>query len=670
MNPVSTQQVALDNALVALEKRLKIEKCNMRIKFNKPQRKTTYQVTLDVLKLSPCYPTFPITAEVPKIYMHQFWNTIKKIKDTDANQFKLDNKNNDTMPHSLENIYTVIKSASLGESIGLEKTLVLEGEPAKKPKWTKHPEHAKKSAPAKKDVSSKKPSRKLSTGGANSESEVPDEPKGKSIDTSEGTGLKPGVPDVSKTDSSKNENESWGDSGDEANEQGDDKADEQSDDDHEQADDERTKSDDEEEETQDEYVHTPEDYVPTDDETNDVTKEEYKRINEEIYGDVNVSLTDAEPADKEKDDEEITVAGHVNVNQEGAGNQVKDDAQATQKTEGPIPSSSISSNYVAKYLNFDNIPPVNKKVVSMLDINVQHEIPHTSHLLTIPVFIIPEHTVANPPEIDVKELKDVDNSSKVISTIQSDVLKIVKEYLGSSMEEAKHKQYAPHKSVEDIQEIKMEHARKQQVPKETITSSDTTALEEFDQKTNLFETTNKSKSFNKSPKQRALYHALMESILEDEDVMEEGVVDNLKKTKLDDADKDEGPSAGSDRGLKRRKISKETEPSKKAKSTETFKGTSKGTSKSQPKSTNKQDIGNTDDQPNVKDAPKHDCFKKPKRPTTHDSDWNVRKSVDFRPPQTWISKIAQAEKLLISFDELMSTPIDFSVTMSMNHLTQ
>ncbi|GJZ71621.1 hypothetical protein Tco_0635472 [Tanacetum coccineum] len=31
-----------------------------------------------------------ITAEVPEIYMHQFLNTIKKIKDTDAYQFKLD----------------------------------------------------------------------------------------------------------------------------------------------------------------------------------------------------------------------------------------------------------------------------------------------------------------------------------------------------------------------------------------------------------------------------------------------------------------------------------------------------------------------------------------------------------------------------------------------------
>ncbi|GJS81355.1 hypothetical protein Tco_0747896 [Tanacetum coccineum] len=91
----------------------------------------------------------------------------------------------------------------------------------------------------------------------------------------------------------------------------------------------------------------------------------------------------------------------------------------------------------------------------------------------------------------------------------------------------------------------MEHARKQQVPKATITSFDTTALTEFDQKTTLFETMTKSKSFNKSPKQRALYHALMGSILEDEDAMDEGVANKLKKRKPDDADKDEGPSAGS-----------------------------------------------------------------------------------------------------------------------------
>ncbi|GJZ50362.1 hypothetical protein Tco_0604552 [Tanacetum coccineum] len=259
----------------------------------------------------------------------------------------------------------------------------------------------------------------------------------------------------------------------------------------------------------------------------------------------------------------------------GAGNQVKDDAQATQKTDASIPTSSISSNYAAKFLNFDNIPPTNTEVISMIDINVQHEVPQT--VITTPTLTIflllsslyPTHqqiapiptpttteattsTTAVPDsetldalqlrvtnlEKDVKELNDVDNSIKVISTIQSEVLKVIKEYLGSSLDDAMYK--VIQRNFADI----MEHARKQQVPKETITSSDTTTLEEFDQKTTLFEIMTKSKSFNKSPKQRALYHALMDSILEDEDAMDEGVADKLKKRKPNDADKDEGPSAG------------------------------------------------------------------------------------------------------------------------------
>ncbi|GKD11331.1 hypothetical protein Tco_1191016 [Tanacetum coccineum] len=92
MNPITSQQAALDNSLVALKKRLKIERCNARIAFTKPQKEETYQVTLESLKLSPCYLAFQITAKVPEIYMHQFWNTIKKIGKTDAYDFKLDKK--------------------------------------------------------------------------------------------------------------------------------------------------------------------------------------------------------------------------------------------------------------------------------------------------------------------------------------------------------------------------------------------------------------------------------------------------------------------------------------------------------------------------------------------------------------------------------------------------
>ncbi|GKC45471.1 hypothetical protein Tco_1063193 [Tanacetum coccineum] len=92
MNPIATQQAALDNALVPSKKRLKINRCNAKIAFSKPQREEMYQVTLEALKLSPCYPAFVITAEVPEIYMHQFWTTIKKIINSDAYNFKLEKK--------------------------------------------------------------------------------------------------------------------------------------------------------------------------------------------------------------------------------------------------------------------------------------------------------------------------------------------------------------------------------------------------------------------------------------------------------------------------------------------------------------------------------------------------------------------------------------------------
>ncbi|GKG31225.1 hypothetical protein Tco_0423713, partial [Tanacetum coccineum] len=68
MNPIATQQVALNNALVPSDKRLKIERCNARIAFSKPQREETYQVTLEALKLSHCYPAFVIITGVLEIY--------------------------------------------------------------------------------------------------------------------------------------------------------------------------------------------------------------------------------------------------------------------------------------------------------------------------------------------------------------------------------------------------------------------------------------------------------------------------------------------------------------------------------------------------------------------------------------------------------------------------
>ncbi|GKA73590.1 hypothetical protein Tco_0779892 [Tanacetum coccineum] len=116
----------------------------------------------------------------------------------------------------------------------------------------------------------------------------------------------------------------------------------------------------------------------------------------------------------------------------------------------------------------------------------------------------------------------------------------------------------------------------------------------------------KTKLFKQNSKHKTLYHAFMESILEDEDAMDKGVGDKLIKRKPDDADRDEAPPARPDQGLKRRKTGKETKPSKKAKSTRT----SKSTTKSQPKSTGKSAQA------------EETMFETGERPPTLDPEWN------------------------------------------------
>nr|GEW34331.1 hypothetical protein [Tanacetum cinerariifolium] len=56
------------------------------------QREETYQVVLDIIKNTPCYKAFLISADVLEIYMQQFWLTIKKVKKPSFYQFDIDNK--------------------------------------------------------------------------------------------------------------------------------------------------------------------------------------------------------------------------------------------------------------------------------------------------------------------------------------------------------------------------------------------------------------------------------------------------------------------------------------------------------------------------------------------------------------------------------------------------
>ncbi|GKC91899.1 hypothetical protein Tco_1157341, partial [Tanacetum coccineum] len=132
-------------------------------------------------------------------------------------------------------------------------------------------------------------------------------------------------------------------------------------------------NDDEEEEHEEEYARTPDSFEFNDDD------EEY----EELYKDVNTKY------EQVKDDEHVTLTT----------------VHDTQKTEGLLQSSSVSSDFANQFLNLDNIPPTDTKVISMMNVKVRHEEPitQTPPLLNIHVTVIPEtSTVAKstiPPTI-------------------------------------------------------------------------------------------------------------------------------------------------------------------------------------------------------------------------------------------------------------------------------
>ncbi|GKD57282.1 hypothetical protein Tco_1290669 [Tanacetum coccineum] len=467
MNPIAAKQVALDNALVPLEKRVKIEKCNARIEFCKPKREETHQVTLDALKLSPCYPTFLITAKVPKIClilpnqefveppsedelvpfiqelgysvkcdmlsaihtdrMHQPWRTFaaiinsQVIKDYKAYKTYLDFATGKDTPKKARKFKKVASPSR-------KLSPVLEEEPAMKPKRAKRPTKKsttmtiagvvirdttsesmpKNKTPSKVDrdkgmdllsdvallkaaqlkktlKKSKLETHKLHASGlgdgVGSQTKVPDEQEGKTTGTDEGTGTKLGVPDVPKY-LSESENESWGDSSDDdgndddcdevTKDDDDDDVDSDADGDKEASDSEKIDSD-EEEEHEEEYVRTPDSIKFTGDD------EEY----EELYKDVNTTY------EQVKDDEHVI---HTTVHD-------------TQKTKVPLQSSFVSSDFANQFLNLDNVPPTNTKVISMMNVKVRHEEPSTQTppLLNIHVTVIPETSTTTgstiPPTI-------------------------------------------------------------------------------------------------------------------------------------------------------------------------------------------------------------------------------------------------------------------------------
>nr|GEW51416.1 retrovirus-related Pol polyprotein from transposon TNT 1-94 [Tanacetum cinerariifolium] len=90
MTTTIEQQVALDEALVPNTQRLRIGRSNFRLPSDIQSKESTMQVVYDVLHRCPFFKGFLITADVPEIYMKEFWAIAYVYQH--SIRFKLDNK--------------------------------------------------------------------------------------------------------------------------------------------------------------------------------------------------------------------------------------------------------------------------------------------------------------------------------------------------------------------------------------------------------------------------------------------------------------------------------------------------------------------------------------------------------------------------------------------------
>ncbi|GJT05805.1 hypothetical protein Tco_0840267 [Tanacetum coccineum] len=290
--------------------------------------------------------------------------------------------------------------------------------------------------------------------------------------TSEGTGDKLGVPDVTEDDSTKSESESWGNDEDDSN------------DEQESKDESKEEEVDQENESEDDEIESDEDKGMDDttdqfDDDVDVRLEESTQTGKEVVqGEgVDVEMIDAQQGNEnlETTQEQVVEDAHVTI------------STVTKKTEVPATSSSRLSDLASKFLNFSDIPHTDAEIVSPFDVPVQHEVPNTqtTTLLPIPVSVIttipqslqtftPPPLVSNshtPPTIETTNpLSNLPDFASVfrfkdrITALEKEVFEIKKDHL--------HKVGRNQKRIHELP-FRVSHGKIQRASKRSVASDST-----------------------------------------------------------------------------------------------------------------------------------------------------------------------------------------------------
>ncbi|GJV46501.1 hypothetical protein Tco_1431037 [Tanacetum coccineum] len=271
---------------------------------------------------------------------------------------------------------------------------------------------------------------------------------------------------------------------------------------------------------------------------------------------------------------------------------------------------------------------VNEEIVSLLDVHVHHEVPsnQTPTLLFVPVSVIPESspvftaipkslpslspsplltTPTPPPTIatinplstlpdfaSVFQFNDrITALEKEVAELKNDplytqVITLVDEHLDTRLGETKEEfmNFLSESLTARIKE-QVKDQLPQILPKEVSNFAPPMIEALIKESRDKVTLAKKSKSYLATPEHQDCYDSLKKSYNLDKDFFFSYDVYTIKHSRKD-KDKDEDPSAGSDRGFKRRKTSKDAEPTIGPKNKDSKSGSYKS-SKSQPKSAGK-----------------------------------------------------------------------------------
>nr|GEW50993.1 hypothetical protein [Tanacetum cinerariifolium] len=431
-------------------------------------------------------------------------------------------------------------------------------------------------------------------------------------------------------------------------------------------DDEESKSDEEnddeetrEEESFDPIPRTPED---SEDDGNDEEDQGFKDGEEEW-------LNEEEEADELYRD--------VDINQ-GRGLQLSQDIEDSHVTLTPVKpdgqqeSSSVSSQFVTNMLNptsdagVESIFATASSSVAPLPTPTPTMTPSiiatitTASQATIPPTPILREVLQNLPTFDSvfrfdERLKSLEASfSEYRQTNPFAEVRIIKEQVKGQVKDQVSKILPRIKQSVNAQ-LEAEVLTRSSHSSRTsyVVAAD---LLEMELRKILIEKMEGNKSIQHSDEQRNLYKALVEAYEADKiilDTYKETVT--LKRRRDDESDKDEGPSAGSDRGSKRRRDGKEPESASAPLQTAT-----RSADRSTTGSKSRQASTSAEDQPIVQSSRHPEWFSQPKKPPTLDRDWNKTLPAVQGSTQTWISELAKQADSRSSFNKLLDTPLEFS----------